>query len=85
MGNLNLFISTAILLVEDDALHSDKINKTSINLALSNRNLKRNRIGIQSLTDSLYRIKEIRSGPVHLIDISDARHTILVCLTPHRF
>ena len=85
MRNLNLFIGTAVFLIINDTFHSDKIDESGKNLTLTDRYLERNRICAQSLFNSLDSLKKVCSGSIHLIDIGNPRHTILICLAPYCF
>ena len=51
----------------------------------ADRQLKRNRIGVQAFTDFVDDFEEIRTCAVHFVDKANTGHSVLVSLVPHGF
>ena len=66
-----------------DGLHLDEVHDTLEVLLSTDRNLDSNRIGTQDILHLLYGLKEVGTRTVHLVDITDTWHVVLVSLTPH--
>ena len=66
-----------------DGFHLDEVHDTLEVLLSTDRNLDSNRIGTQDILHLLHGLKEVGTRTVHLVDITDTRHVVLVSLTPH--
>ncbi len=69
----------------DDALHGEEIDDAQEIVFGSDRYLNRHRARAQALANLSDDVEEIRTHPIHLVDEHDARHFVLVGLTPHGF
>ena len=69
----------------DDHFFFDEIDAADEETFFAERELQGNRAGGQALTHGLNTMIEIGAGAVHLVDESDARHVILIGLTPNSF
>ena len=65
-------------------LHADEIDHALELVLGADRKLDRNRLGAEAIDDVLQAAVEIRASLVHLVGEDDARHLVLVALTPHR-
>src|SRR5690606_3127284 len=84
----NLFLAIAhalVVVVPVDRLHLDQIDLTSKVFLRANRQLKRNRGMTQALLDLSDDAQEVGTLTVHLVDVDDTRHAVLVGLTPYSF
>ena len=73
------------LVVPDDGLHGHQVDDALELVFLADRQLDRDRLGIQALADGVDRMLEIGARLVHLVDEANARNAVLVGLAPHRF
>ena len=67
-----------------DRVHFDEINDPFEIRFFADGNLDRDGVGRQPLPHLLHRCLEIGARAVHLVDESNARHLVLVGLTPNR-
>src|SRR5271170_227808 len=83
----NLFdakLGAETILVPNQRLVLDQIDDTAKFFFGADRDLNRNRIRFQLLADFFDNAREIGADAIHLVDERDARHPILVGLTPYR-
>jgi hypothetical protein len=66
-------------------LHVDKIDDPPELVFGADRDLDRNGIGTQPLTDHLDGLGKLGAHPIHLVDECDAGHAVAVGLPPDRF
>ena len=72
------------LVVPDDRLHRDEVD-TALEVVLrADRQLDGNRLRAQAVDDVGQALEEVGTGLVHLVGEDDARHLVLVTLTPDR-
>ena len=82
----NLFaavLSTHCLVVPEVSLHCDQVNNTLEGLLCTDWNLDCYRICTEHFTHLTHYLKEVGSRTVHLVDVTDTRHIVFVCLTPY--
>jgi len=70
------------VVVPDDAGHADEVDQTRQVGFRTDRQLDRHGLGAQAVADRLDRLVEVGADLVHLVDEDDARHAVLVGLTP---
>ena len=75
----------AEVVIVNESLHGHQINDALKFVFLANRQLNRNRIGIQTVFHHLYGIVKVSSHDVHLIDEGHPGNVVLVSLAPHIF
>ena len=73
------------LVLVGDRLHLHEVDHADELVLRANRQLNRDRIAAKLGLDLLERPLEVGADAVHLVDEADARHAVLVGLTPHRF
>src|SRR5437879_271401 len=83
LGNLANHRRGALLVGEGYSLHSDQVNKALEVALTAQRNLNGHRNGTQARSDHINCAPEISTSAVHLVDVADTRHVILVRLAPH--
>ncbi len=84
----NLFLAVGgalVVIVPVDGLHLDQIDLTGEVLFGTNGQLNRNRGVTQALLDLTDDAQEVGTLTVHLVDVDDTRHAVLVGLTPYGF
>ncbi len=64
--------------------HLDEVDDPLEGVLEADRQLDHERAGAEALDDRVHRVVEVRAELVHLVDEADARHVVLVGLTPHR-
>ena len=72
-------------LVPHDRFHQAQVDHALEAIFSAHRNHHRHRIGLEAVHHHLTYTEEIRPHAVHLVDEGQARHLVLVGLTPHRF
>ena len=84
--NVDVFIVGAERLVfPDHALHADQIDDALEGVFRADRQLDRNRLGAEAGLDVVHALEEVGADLVHLVGEDDARHAVLVALTPDGF
>ena len=73
----------ALALVPDLCRHGDEVDDAAVVALGADRDLHDSRGRLQAVLDHLDRAEEVGTDPVHLVDEADARHPVLVGLTPH--
>ena len=82
-GNLNRLVSRANRLIRPDhSLHRDQINHAAEFIFLSDRNLNRDRLGIEALAQRVDGMLEISTHLIDLINEANSRDAILIGLAP---
>ena len=79
-SDLDIFALIIFVII---CLHLKQIDEADETVFFSDRNLNRNRILAQTVNDRLYRIEEVCTHLIHLVDESHTRYIVSVCLTPH--
>ncbi|VVD30025.1 conserved protein of unknown function [Paraburkholderia dioscoreae] len=74
-----------VLFVPEDRLHLDEVDHALEVFFRADRNLDRHRDALQAIADLPLHTEEVRAHAVHLVDERNARHLVLVRLTPHGF
>ena len=69
--------------VPDVRLHADQVDDAGEVVLSADRQLHDERLGTELVLDGLHREVEVGTELVHLVDEADARHAVLVGLTPH--
>ncbi len=82
LGDLHDFLLGAELVFVDDRLHPDEIDDTREIALSADRQLDRDGVGAESVDHRLHALLEVGAGAIHLVDVGDARHVILVGLAP---
>ena len=72
-----------LVLIERDGLHADEIDDALEVLLGTDRDLDRHRVGAEAVDDRRAHVLEVGANAVHLVDERDARHGVLIGLTPH--
>ena len=72
------------LLVPHHALHAHEVDDALELLLGADRKLDGDRLGAEPVDDILEALVEVRADLVHLVAEDDARHLVLVALTPDR-
>src|ERR1700722_13830650 len=81
----NLKFRAERFLEPDNHFLFDEIDNADKMLFAAERKLERNGVGTEALANCADDVVKIRAGSVHLVDETDARHAVLVRLTPNRF
>ena len=80
---LDRHVLAEVVLV-DDGLHGDQVDD-ALEVGLSpDGELDRHRVSTQAIDHRLHAAIEIGADAVHLVDVGDARHVVLVGLAPDR-
>src|SRR5690606_33284001 len=74
-----------VVFVPVDRLHGDQIDHAFKGVFLTDRQLQRNRVGLQTSFHLLNDSQEVSTHTVHFVHESQARNAILVSLTPYGF
>ena len=72
----------AQLVFPDQRLHLDQVDDAFEVALAADRQLDRQRIGAEPVHHRLHRVEEVGAGAVHLVDVGDPRHLVLVGLAP---
>ncbi|MDT4835888.1 hypothetical protein FQZ97_695670 [compost metagenome] len=75
--------STLVVFVPVDRLHLDQVDLALEVVLGTDCQLNRNRGVTQTVLDLTDYAQEVGTGTVHLVDVDDARHAVLVGLTPY--
>ncbi len=71
--------------VPQDSLHLDEVDHAGETFFSADRNLDRDRVGLEARAHLVVHLEEVSALAVHLVDESQARNAVLVGLTPHSF
>ena len=83
-GNfLDAELGAETILVPDHRLVLDQVDHAGELFFRADRDLQRNRIGLELLADLLDHAREVGADAIHLVDERDARHPVLVGLAPY--
>ena len=82
--HLDRLVLGAELVGPDQALHLDQVDHALEVVLAADRQLDRQRFGAEPVDHRLNRVEEVGAGAVHLVDVGDARHAVLVGLAPDR-
>src|ERR1019366_4354580 len=86
LGNLDLVALRAQRFIPPDArLHLDQVDDALELVLRPHRQLDRHRFALQPADDGFDGMEEIRAPPVHLVDETNARDIVFICLPPHGF
>ena len=69
----------------DDGLHAHQVDEALEVVLRADRQLDRDRLGAEAVDDVVETLVEVGAGLIHLVGEDDARHLVLVALTPDRF
>ena len=87
VGNLGRDVDDLLLLAElvlvDDRLVLDEIDDPAELGLGSDRQLDRYRVRAEAVDHRLHAAVEVGADAVHLVDVGDPRHVVLVGLAPH--
>ena len=67
-----------------NGLHFDEVNQTLEVLLCTDGHLDNYGVGTEDVLHLLDSLEEVGTRTVHLVDVADTGHIILVGLTPHR-
>ena len=67
----------------EDSFHSEQVNDTLEIFLSADGHCQYNRICTQDVLHLANDLEEVGTGTVHLVDVADARHIVLVSLTPY--
>ena len=85
-GNVAILETHALaVLVPDDGLHFDQVDHAFEMVLGAHRQLDGHRVAVQAFGDLALHAQEMRADEVHLVDEGQARHLVLVGLTPDGF
>ena len=70
--------------VQISAFHLDQVDDAFEVVLAADRQLDRQRVGAEPVGHRLHRVEEVGAGAVHLVDVGEARHLVLVGLAPDR-
>ncbi len=73
------------LVVPDDRLHVDQVDHSTKLVFLSDRNLDRDRLGVEALANGVDGMLEIGTHLVDLVDEANSRDAVFICLPPYFF
>ena len=79
VGDLDVL---AELVVVDDRLHVEKVDDPQEVALGADRQLDRHGVRAEAVDHRLHALVEVRADAVHLVDVGDARHVVLVGLAP---
>ena len=71
------------LVAENERLHLHEIDDTLELIFGADRKLERNSVLPELLANLIHDRREVRANTIHLVDEGNARHAVLVGLTPH--
>src|SRR5688572_3392259 len=71
--------------VEHNGFVLNQVNDTAERVFLAQRILNGDRLGVKATPHHVEDTTEIGAGPIHLVDESNARHTVFVSLPPYGF
>src|ERR1019366_8886485 len=81
---LDLILGTQALVIPDDRLHGHEIDDALELVFLADGQLNGDRARIEAFADRIDRVFEVSAHLVHLVNEANARHAVLVGLTPNR-
>ena len=82
VGDLDRLVVGTELVGPDQALHLDQVDDAFEVVLAADRQLDRQRVGAEPVLHRLHRVEEVGAGAVHLVDVGEARHAVLVGLAP---
>ena len=86
VGNIDkIVVSAECGLIVDDRFHVHEIDETVKKLSRPDGDGEGQRVGAESFLHHVDHIVKVRPHPIHLVDKSDARNLVLICLTPDCF
>ena len=80
VGDLELLAEVVLV---DDRLHVDQVDDPAELGLGADRQLDRHGVRAEAVDHRLDALLEVRADAVHLVDVGDARHVVLVGLAPH--
>ena len=83
LGDLDDVLVLAELVLVNDRLHRHQIDDSAEVRLRADRQLDRDRVRPKAVDHRLHAAREVRADPVHLVDVGDPRHVVLVGLAPH--
>ena len=81
LGDLEVL---AELVLVDDRLHVDQVDDPAEAALGADRQLDRHGVRAEAVDHRLDALVEVRADAIHLVDVGDPRHAVLVGLAPHR-
>ena len=84
LGDLHDVDLLAEVVAVEDGLHVDEVDDALEGVLAADRQLDRDRVRAEALTDRLDAAPEVRAGPVELVDEAEAWHAVAVGLAPDR-
>ena len=85
LGNIAGELVGAHLVGVGDRLHLNEVDDSGEVAFGADRELNWDRVGAETIDHRLYALGEVCSGAVHLVDVGDPRHGVLVGLAPDSF
>jgi hypothetical protein len=82
LRDLDLFLFLAHVVVVDDRFHRDQVDDAEEVPLRADRQLDRHRVRGEAVDHRLHALVEVRADAVHLVDVRDAGHVVLVGLAP---
>ncbi len=82
LGDLDLVDFLAHLVLVDDRLHRDEVDDAEEVALGADRQLDRHRVRAEAVDHRLHALVEVGADAVHLVDVGDPRHVVLVGLAP---
>ena len=82
LGNLDRLVLGAELVGPDHRFHLDQVDDAFEVALAADRQLDRQRVGAEPVLHRLHGVEEVGAGAVHLVDVGEARHGVLVGLAP---
>ena len=73
----------AHIVVVDLSVHIDQVNDTAEGILLTDRQLNRYAVSVQTIVQHLGAAEEVGTHGIHLVDVHHAGDLVLVSLTPH--
>jgi len=84
VGDLdNIPLRAELFVVPDERLHVEQVDDALVVALGADRQLDHRGRGLETLVDAGEGREEVGAEAVHLVDEADARHAVLVGLTPH--
>ena len=84
VGNRHDFELLTLVVVVDRRVHGHDVDDAQVVALGADRQLDDGRYAVQTVSDHVHAMKEVRTGAVHLVDEADARHVVLIGLAPDR-
>ncbi len=84
LGDLDFVDFLAHLVLVDDRLHRNEVDDAEEVTLGADRQLDRHRVRAEAVDHRLHALLEVGADAVHLVDVGDPRHVVLISLAPHR-